>query len=195
MYKCFVGLMIVTVAAASGCGSADSTSTPGTSAAVAPGTPPSDPIAKVVYDFLAAVKEGDSELASSKLTPLAQQRMKASKQGFALSPDGTASFTIGAVERMQDATDQAAVDAVWMEPDENGKLGEQRWTVALQLGEAGWGIIGIVGEAQPNQPPMILDFEDPGQTYATQQGTTSAPVLNSVPQQAQRPAAQDPFRQ
>ncbi len=194
MYKCFVGLMIVTFAAASGCGSADSTSAPGTSAAVASETPPSDPIAKVVYDFLLAVKEGESELASTKLTPLAQQRMRESKQGFALSPDGTASFRIGAVERMEDAADQAAVDAVWMEPDETGKLAEQRWTVALQRGEAGWGIIGILGEAQPDQPPMILDFENPGQTYATQNGTTSAP-LNSVPQQAQRPAAQDPFRQ
>ena len=200
MSKVYAGLLVALIAVANGCGSAETSDSASSASSTSAQQDSDASIAGVVQEFLTAVKAGDSAIATSKLTPRAQQLMRQSKQGFALVPDQSSSFKVGAVERMQNADDQAAVKVFWMEPDETGNMAQQNWTVALERNNGTWGIIGIIGEMMAGGEPMVLDFEDAGESYTIRNKSDTNPQLNrtpqqnSVPQQATRPAVQDPFR-
>jgi hypothetical protein len=152
-----IGLLVVT----QGCGNS-STSTPGQAAGSSPA--PSDPIARVVHEFLEAVRTGDTPGASARLTPLALQRISENDMTFAPPASETARFTVGLVEMIEE--DKAIVESIWTERDSDGQTYNEKMTWALRLGEGQWRISGMAAEIGPNQPPVVMDFENPGQLVA-----------------------------
>jgi|GEM_PF-1400002 len=183
-----IGLLVVT----EGCGNSSSTPT-GQVNATASDSTSDETIVEVARTFLEAVRTGNSADATAQLTPLAQQRMRAADMDFELLASPTASYQVGRVERLE--AGEAIVESLWIEPDANGQSQQENWTLALQRNdqEGSWNILGIVAEMGAGQPPVVMDFEKPGQ-IASPTNTASAPQ-RSVPQQATRPVAQDPFRQ
>jgi len=186
-------LTISLLTVAQGCG--DSSSTPaGQAPSPTVGVASDESISQVAKIFLEAVRSGNSTVAASQLTPLAQQRMREADMDFEILANDAATYQIGQVEKLE--ADEAIVETVWTEPDAEGQAQQEQWTLALQNIEGQWRILGIVAETGPNQPPVVMDFENPGQPVvppANTAGTTPSP--NTVPQQATRPTAQDPFRQ
>jgi hypothetical protein len=150
------------------------------------GNVPSDPVAKVVYEFLSAVRSGDTETASVRLTPLALQRTSELELNFSPPGSATATFQVGAVEVID--ADKAVVESTWMDLDADGKPHEEKITWALKLNQGQWRISGMAAELGEDQPPVVMDFENPGQFAApASQGQNSA-----APRQASQPQ-QDPF--
>ncbi len=159
-----------------------------------------DAIAEVAQVFLEAIRTGDSTVAASQLTPLAQQRMRAADMDFQLPENAAATYQVGRVEILEDG--EAIVETVYSEPNAEGAAQEEQWTFALRLSEGQWRILGIVAQADPNQAPDVMDFENPGNPFknpgnsvAPPNTASTTPAGTSTPQQAARPAPQDPFRQ
>ena len=95
--------------------SGNAAATPGPSGEI-----PSDPIGRVVYDFLESVRVGQGENAAAKLlTPLALQKIQ--EQDLNIAPPGspTARFKVTHVEMMEG--DRAVVDSTWTDVDADGK--------------------------------------------------------------------------
>jgi len=173
MRKPLLSIVVLAVVAASGC--ANKTDSP----------------SDVVAEFLDAVRQGDSESASTKLTPLALKRIKENNMDFAPPASETAQFRVGKVEMFEQ--DKAFVESVWIERDADGKSYEEIMTWGLRLTDAGWRISGMAAHMGPDQPPILVDFENPGQLMGTQaKSATSQNDENS--RQAKQPP-QDPFNQ
>ncbi|MCC6491749.1 MAG: hypothetical protein IT424_01870 [Pirellulales bacterium] len=155
---------------------------------------PADPIARVVYEFLDAVRRGDTQAASQRLTPLALQ--KTSEMDFVFAPPGssTARFEVGAVELV--GQDKAVVDSVWTDLDADGKPQSEPTLWALRLTEGQWRVSGMVADMGDDQQPLIIDFENP-ETMAPQQSANPARVVDAeTAPNAEKPAdevARNPF--
>lgn len=175
-------IAIAALAFSSGCGS-QSGSNPSV-------VTPSDPIARVVHEFLEAVRVGNTETASSRLTPLALQRTN--ELDLNISPPGspTARFQVGAHE-MVDA-EKAVVESIWTDNDADGNPRDEKITWALKLNAGQWRISGMAADMGPDQPPVVMDFENPGQLASRYNSGQTVPN-NETPLQAAQPS-QDPFR-
>jgi hypothetical protein len=173
---------IATLALSAGCGSQGTNNSTAASA-------PSDPVARVVYEFLDAVRVGDTETSSSRLTPLALQRTNELDLNFSPPGSPTARFQVRAVE-MIDA-EKAVVECVWTDEDADGKSRDEKITWALKLNAGQWRISGMAADMGPDQPPVVMDFENPGQ-LASRFSAGQAPKAET-PLQAAQPT-QDPFR-
>lgn len=188
-YALSLGLLFFSLVFSTGCGG--SPDTPAAPQAASPQV--SGEISQVAHQFLEALRTGDSTAATARLTPVAQQQMRASEMDFQLLANNAASYTIGKVELMAD--NEAIVETVWSEPDPNGQMVSEQWTLALQQVQGRWGILGIVAQADPNQPPMVMDFENPGQQAAPPNTAGTSQAGAAAPRQATLPPTQDPFRQ
>src|SRR5690606_20230880 len=116
-----------------------------------------------------------------------------SEYDLKIAPPGsdTASFSIGPVEKIDE--DKAVVESTWSDVDVDGNPSEEKITWALKLGDGQWRISGMAAEIGPDQPPVVMDFENPGQMAGPSgQGGSTAPDI-STPRQASQPP-QDPFR-
>ncbi len=176
-------LAIGTLAVSAGCGSQTTTGS------AAGGPVPSDPVAQVIYQFLEAVRCGDTESSSTRLTPLALKRTSELDLNFSPPGSPTATFRVGAVE-MIDA-EKAVVESTWTDQDADGVPRDEKITWALKLSSGEWRISGMAAEVGPDQPPVVMDFENPGQLTAPANNATAQPT--ATPLQAQQPS-QDPFR-
>jgi hypothetical protein len=187
-----------------GCGQSDapnaSTSTTSSTApitadqvATSPGVP-ADPVAQVVYNFLDAVRQGNTAVASGLLTPLALQRT--SEMDFVFAPPGspTARFEVGAAEMVE--KDKAVVDSVWTDLDADGKPQSEPTLWALRMIEGQWRISGMAAEMGPNQPLMVIDFENP-ETMVPQKPVDppviAGPAATQPGQQPSTDVARNPF--
>ncbi len=153
---------------------------------------PSDPVARVVYEFLDAVRRGDTDGASVRLTPLALKRT--TELDMNISPPGsdTAQFQVGATEMIDN--DKAIVESTWSDQDADGQTSNEQITWALKLSEGQWRISGMAAEIGPNQPPVIIDFENPEQAAPPAQAVAAPPSpAEDPPRQATKPS-HDPFR-
>jgi len=146
----------------------------------------------VVAEFLEAVRLGNSESASTKLTPLALQRIKENDMDFAPPASETAQFRVGKVEMFE--ADKAFVDSVWIEQDADGKSYEELMTWGLRLTDEGWRISGMAAHMGPDQPPILVDFENPGQLTGTQPAPEVRQQRDRISRQAKQPT-QDPFNE
>ena len=149
---------------------------------------PSDPVALVVYEFLEAVRCGDTDSASVRLTPLALKRTSELDLNFSPPGSPTAKFSIGRVEMIE--SDKAVVESTWSDLDADGQPNVEKITWALKLTDAEWRISGMAAEIGPDLPPVVMDFENPGQIASTTKSTTQP---TGTPLQASQPR-QDPFR-
>lgn len=178
-------LALSLIALSAGCGSQNSSSSS------AGGGVPSDPVAQVVYEFLSAVRAGETETASERLTPLALKRTSELELNFSPPGSDTATFRVGAVE-MIDA-DKAVVESTWKDLDADGQPQEEKITWALKLNGGHWRISGMAAELGEDQPPIVMDFENPGQFAMPSSVSGSEQNSPSTPRQASQPS-QDPFR-
>jgi hypothetical protein len=181
----FLLFAIGTLAITAGCGSQ------GTSGSTAAGPVPSDPVAQVVYEFLEAVRCGDTETSSLRLTPLALQRTNELDLNFSPPGSPTARFAVGAVE-MIDA-EKAVVECTWTDQDADGVPRDEKITWALKLNAGTWRISGMAADMGPDQPPVVMDFENPGQLAPRTNTPVAQPQTSPTPLQAAQPP-QDPFR-
>jgi hypothetical protein len=159
----FWGIAIaITAGLAAGCGkdAADESASgggPGAAAPVAQGPPPSDPIARVAYDFLDAVIRGDDVRASACLTPKANQRLIEGKKRFALPGVDSTRFQVGEVR--QPNPSQAIVQCILSDVSPSGQGAKEEICCLLREVDQAWRVSGIAASSpQPGPPPRILDF-------------------------------------
>lgn len=158
---------------------------------------PSDPIARVVFDFLDAVRRGDTAAASGLLTPLALQRT--SEMDFVFAPPGssTARFEVGAAEVIEKDT-KAVVDSVWTDLDADGQPQSEPTLWALRFTDGQWRISGMAAEMGPDQPLMVIDFENP-ETMAPEKPVdpklVAGPPSSAPATEAAGEVARNPFDQ
>ncbi len=177
-----------------GCGNGSGPTSATTGAPV-----PNNPAARTVHEFLDAIRIGDTQGSTSRLTPLALQRISESDMVFAPPASENARFTIGKVEMYSE--DKAFVDSVWTDLDADGAPISEQMTWALRLDQGQWRISGMAAQLGPNQPPVLIDFENPSQLMGgTPRAPASQPQQQPQPQQgvpsprhAQRPT-QNPFQ-
>ncbi len=178
-----------------GCGGGSETPTPVAQKGPS-GTVPSDPIAKVVYDFFDAVRQGQPEAARRCLTPLALKRITERNMNIAPPDSPTASFQVGEVTARQD--DHALVALTWSDVDVDGKRYNEYIHCELRIDAGQWRICGMAQDRGPGQPPMVMDFESPdgvGTTDAAQSTpaeTTAGTAAGGA--SAPKTVAQDPFQ-
>lgn len=128
---------------------------------------PSVPPEVAVRDFLEAIRVGDHKKAELMLTDLARE--KTAQADLMVAPPGspTAKFEVSGVQVVDNQV--AHVGSVWTDIGDDGKPQTNEFVWALRVEPAGWRIAGVAVELFPNQPPLLLDFEDPADMLRKQQ--------------------------
>jgi hypothetical protein len=169
------GRLLVVLAAMgiSGCGQAPQADKPASPAApsetkqAASARPQGNGPDAAVFDFMEAVRTGNDEVAGKMLTPIARQ--KVAEKHMVVAPPGTdtARFAIGNVEKIGD--DGARVVVKWTDLDEDGKTRTDDIMWMVRLVEEGWRIAGVAAPVFENEPPIVLNFENPEEMLQKQQ--------------------------
>jgi len=123
---------------------------------------------QVVCTFLEAVRTGNDAQASLMLTELARQETQ--KHELVVAPPGsdTAKFEVGDVEIV--AKDELAhVASKWTDIGEDGQPHSDDIVWALRRDPQGWRIAGMATKIFPEEPPLLLDFEQPEEMMRQQQ--------------------------
>jgi hypothetical protein len=126
--------------------------------------------AEVVREFLTAIRTGDEVKSNDLLTPLARQ--KTSEMDMAVAPMGSesASFAVGEVELPEEGNGELAhVASTWTDIDDDGQSHTDDILWVLRREENGWRIAGMATKVFDDQPPLLLDFEDPADMRRKQQ--------------------------
>jgi hypothetical protein len=152
----------------------DSGSTRLPAAHLAEQTAPQSPLPKdaspdaVVAAFLEATRRGDDQVAASLLSQKALE--ETTKIGLAVKPPGTPSmeYHIEGAEFVEGVPDGAYVNSTWTEQYE-GEVEQFEVTWILRHDEVGWRIVGMAAETDPNEPPYVLNFEEPSELYRQMQ--------------------------
>ncbi len=159
-------IVLGTLTGLAGCGnpSAPATDASQASGAAQSNAPADDDTPEgAVTIFLSAVCAGNDEHAASMLTELA--RRKTAEMDLEVAPSGsdTARFQIGEVEFVGD--DGARVACTWSDLDEQGGRAEEHILWVLRREAAGWRIAGMAPSIFPDEPPLLLNFEDPEEMF------------------------------
>ena len=158
-------------------------------------TVPADPVARVVYDFLTAVKAGDVDGASKCLTPLALQKTRENDLNFCPPASPTASFEVAGVETV--GPRQSVVTSIWTDLDADGSPREEVYLWALREDAGIWRISGVAAQpAGENEAmePVVINFEDP-QGSQSAEGPAEPPASNPTAPLPTDKVARDPFQQ
>ena len=196
-YSWILAIAAAALSSTVGCGNSD-TPAAGSAAAGSAGSPaaPADPIRSVVHQFLDAVRQGNTAVASARLTPLALKRTSELDLNFSPPGSATARFTVGKLEMVE--KDKAVVESVWTDLDADGKPNQESIVWALRLTEGQWRISGMAAELASDQPPVIIDFENPETMVESRPASTApagAPAVNPSASQPADKVAADPFQQ
>lgn len=127
--------------------------------------------AECVQLFLDAVRKGDDKTSGALLTKVALQ--KTSEANLQVAPPGsnTAKFEIGQVEMKKNEGEEGAyVASKWTDVGEDGQphTDEIIWMVVKD--PEGWRIVGMAVKVFADLEPVFLNFEDPADMVAKQQG-------------------------
>ena len=123
-------------------------------AQAAPGDEQLEPAAAAVAAFLEASKNGDDEGTAAMLTR--QARETAAKMDLAVgaSASDTATFEVGDIQYAGE--DIARVACLWKD---QGRSSDAVWVVRKT--DDGWRIAGVAFTVFENEPPLLLNFENP----------------------------------
>jgi hypothetical protein len=183
-----------------GCGDSETPTPAAANAAATPrpsGEIPSDPVGRVVYDFLESVRMGQGEnAAATLLTPLALQKIQ--EQDLNIAPPGspTARFKVNHVEMMEG--DRAVVESTWSDVDADGKEYQEPIYCALRICDGQWRIHGMAQYMGEGQDPMVIDFENLDTLIEQQPAPANVPADRLAAPAGEQPAAAvatDPFNQ
>lgn len=141
-----------------GCGGS-STDSAGPQAAATIDASKFPPPTTVVQTFLEAVRTGDHETAGAMLTDLARQKTQEADLQVAPPGSDTARFVVGQTEMVD--PEIAHVASSWTDLEESGQPHTSDVIWALRLEPQGWRIAGMVTKVFEDQPPLLLDFENP----------------------------------
>jgi len=170
-------LLALILSATIGCGGPEGTTGPQATNSPADGSvsadslaaadqPATDPAVAAVGEFLEAVRTGDDRKAAMMLTATA--RKKTAEMQLEVAPPGsdTAQYTVGEVQYIDAAG--ARVRSTWSDLDLNGQRqsDEIQWMVRRE--SEGWRIAGVAAEVFAGEPPLLLDFEKPGEMVQKQ---------------------------
>jgi hypothetical protein len=151
-------------------------------------SPRLEPPCAAVAEFLEAVRVGDDTKAASMFTPAA--RTQVAQLGLQVAPkkSDTATFVVGDVEYLDGGG--ARVVATWTDM---GKTDEMLWM--LRSGSEGWRIAGMAAAVFPNEPPLLLNFENLEEAMNQIRMLKETIEQREARLQAQQPAApQSPIR-
>jgi hypothetical protein len=195
-------LAVLSLGFFAGCGGSDTPAPNATAKAVtpaaAPGTSgqmPEDPIARVVYEFFDAVRQGRTVEANQRLTPLALERITAHNMNIAPPGSATASFQVRGVTQREN--DHALVRLTWSDVDSDGKAYNESIFCELKISDGQWRICGMAQDLGPNTAPMVMDFESLAGISTQDPAKVAAPTAGTIPAQGALPGkqvAQDPFQ-
>jgi beta-lactamase regulating signal transducer with metallopeptidase domain len=123
--------------------------------------------AAAVAEFLEAIRSGNDKAASRMLSTVARQKTASLNRNITPPASNTAKYTVGKVEFV--AGNGARVAATWTDLDADGrpKTDEAFWV--LRHESDGWRITGVASPIFPDQPPLVLNFEDPEEMNRKQQ--------------------------
>jgi hypothetical protein len=154
-----ISVIVVSLCVA-GCGKGGAVTPAGSgSVGAATQTPPTDPAARVAFDFLMAVRKADEAQITACLTPQAAQQLKQRDQRFPVSGMDTVSLQFGEVRKPSE--NQALVQCMLTEVAKEGEVGKsEEICCLLRLVDNQWRVSGLaIGTAQGR--PQILNFEAP----------------------------------
>jgi hypothetical protein len=116
--------------------------------------------AATVQAFLEGAKRGDDQAVAAMLTSEARTKMAEHKLPVAPAASDTARFELGEIQVPSDEI--ARVACRWIEMDmETGKTSTRDATYLLRNVPEGWRIAGVARIVFPNEPPLLLNYEDP----------------------------------
>ena len=141
----------------------------------------------IVSRFLDEVRRGgDDSRANDLLT--AQARQELARIGQPIQPIGSpdARFEVTRAEMIPEEEGSALVHSLWSEPNQDGTTSQFQVVWAVQRESQGWRISGLAMEIEPNQPPIIIDFEN--SEMMANLLTPKQPASSSEQSQAAAPA-------
>jgi len=112
-----------------------------------------------VFRFLEAVRTGNVDQAEAMLTPLAEEKTRQLNMVVAPPGSDTASFRVGDVQMTADQT--AHVESEWTDLDAQGQPNCDTITWIVRQIDGEWLISGMSASIFPDQPALVLNFEDP----------------------------------
>jgi len=116
--------------------------------------------ADVVSQFLDEIRRGgEDSRANDLLTQRAQSEL--ARIGQSVQPIGSpdAGFEVTRFESIPDDPSSALVHSIWSEPS-GGANNQFQVVWAVHKEPVGWRISGLAMELSPDQPPMVIDFEN-----------------------------------
>ncbi len=145
-----------------------------------------------VTEFLTALKGGDDAHATSLLTSRARQEME--RANAAIKPPGspTAEFQVTEVQYIGEAQEGAHVLSSWVDTETDGTRQSYEIVWILRQENGGWAIAGMATQVFEDQPPLILNFEDPEDAQQKREAVDQEIARRAeepIRQQAQRTAA------
>ncbi|MEE2934590.1 MAG: hypothetical protein VYA84_01180 [Planctomycetota bacterium] len=123
--------------------------------------PVSESPVDVVSQFLDEIRRGGEDTrANELLTQKANSELK--RIGQSVQPIGSphARFEVTRFENVPNDPSSALVHSIWSEPNEDGTSSQYQVVWAVHQEAAAWRISGLAMELDPNEPPMVIDFEN-----------------------------------
>ncbi|MDG2223888.1 MAG: hypothetical protein P8L85_21085 [Rubripirellula sp.] len=132
-----------------------------TTAAPAPVATVSGSPADVVSQFLDEIRRGGEDTrANELLTQKANSELK--RIGQSVHPIGSpdARFEVTRFENVPNDPASALVHSIWSEPNGDGTSSQFQVVWAVHQESGGWRISGLAMELNPDEAPMVIDFEN-----------------------------------
>ncbi len=115
----------------------------------------------MVSQFLDEVRRGGEDSSANELLTV-RARAELNRIGQAIQPIGSpdARFLVTRAETVPGEETSALVHSIWSEPNDDGTKTDFQVVWALQQEQADWRISGLAMELEPNEDPLIIDFEN-----------------------------------
>jgi hypothetical protein len=126
-----------------------------------------DAPAEATHVFLEALRTGNDEKATQMLSKMAREKAASLNKNVTPPASDTASFVVGKVDYV--AEDGARVACKWTDVDPDGKSRTDEAIWVLRREAEGWRIAGVAAQVFADQPPLLLNFEDPEDMARKQQ--------------------------
>lgn len=115
----------------------------------------------VVSQFLDEVRRGGQDSSANQLLTVKAQA-ELNRIGQSIQPIGSpdARFQVTRAESVPGEEKSALVHSIWSEPNVDGSKTDYQVVWALEQEQFDWRISGLAMELEPNQDPLIIDFEN-----------------------------------
>lgn len=133
----------------------------------------------VLAQFLEAYRNGDDEKAMPWLSTIARQKMAEEHVNVTPEKSETSRFEIGGVEYLDvegkssptcpAECSGARVETKLVDKDASGNLVSDRIVWVVRRESDRWGVAGMAAYVFPNEPPLLLNYENPSEMRKKEQ--------------------------